>query len=325
MPAFARLNYLRRIGSAYILRNQSQLTFWHDSAEPNLRSTPNALGEYYMSFEEKSGYPLTDSSGIPMINYRGVIGLQYNPIAIAQWGLGNFNCYQRTGRAETRRKFVSAAEWLSRHLEINQHGLYVWNHHFDWDYRETLKSPWYSGLAQGQGISLLVRAHQETGEDSFLRAADLAFESFARSTDQGGVCFTDDEGNLWFEEYLVSPPTHILNGFIWASWGVYDYFLATGSRLAKSLFERAVQTLLSNLHRYDLGFWSLYEQSGTRLPMIASPFYHRLHVTQLRTMYRLTGETKFEEYAERWQRYARSSVKRTRALCYKGAFKLCYY
>ena len=152
-----------------------------------------------------------------------------------------------------------------------------------------------------------------------------AFQSFARSTDQGGVCFTDDEGNLWFEEYLVSPPTHILNGFIWASWGVYDYFLATGSRLAKSLFERAVQTLLSNLHRYDLGFWSLYEQSGTRLPMIASPFYHRLHVTQLRTMRRLTGETKFEEYAERWQRYARSSVKRTRALCYKGAFKLCYY
>jgi len=201
----------------------------------------------------------------------------------------------------------------------------VWNHHFDWEYRSRLKAPWYSGLAQGQGISLLVRAHAQTGEKRYLEAAAVAFHSFLRNTNNGGVTFTDPEGNLWFEEYLVSPPTHILNGFMWAAWGVYDFFLATANVEARELFASAVKTLQTNLHRYDLGFWSLYAQSGTRLPMVASPFYHRLHITPLRVMHRLTGEPVFAEYAERWQKYALSRSSRTRALCYKGAFKLCYY
>ena len=106
---------------------------------------------------------------------------------------------------------------------------------------------------------------------------------------------------------------------------MYDYFLATGSREAVNLFAAAVETLCKNLDRYDLGFWSLYEQSGTRLPMIASPFYHRLHITQLRVMHHITSEATFAHYADRWESYLRSALKRTRALCYKGAFKLCYY
>jgi hypothetical protein len=59
--------------------------------------------------------------------------------------------------------------------------------------------------------------------------------------------------------------------------------------------------------------------------MVASPFYHRLHVVQLRVMHLLTGDEVFARYAERWQNYATSRTKRTRALCYKSAFKLCYY
>ena len=86
-----------------------------------------------------------------------------------------------------------------------------------------------------------------------------------------------------------------------------------------------MQTLLKNLERYDLGFWSLYEQSGTRLKMVASPFYHQLHIVQLRVMHRLTGENQFARFADRWESYGRSRAKRIRALCYKSAFKLCYY
>jgi heparosan-N-sulfate-glucuronate 5-epimerase len=325
MSGFARLQYLRRIASAYLLRSQSQLSFWHDSTEPNARATSNILGEYYMNFDEKAGYGLADKNGIPQLNYRGAIGLQYNPIAIAQWGLGNFNLFRRNDDAAARNKFVKASDWLCENLDPNVNGVAVWNHHFDWEYRSTLRAPWYSGLAQGQGISLLVRAHSETKDVRYLESAGRAFQSFLKSTDDGGVAFTDTNGNLWFEEYLVSPPTHILNGFIWAAWGVYDYFLATGSVQAKALFEAAVKTLIANLTHYDLGFWSLYEQSGTRLPMIASPFYHRLHITQLEIMQRLTGETIFGDYADRWHAYARRRSNRTRALCYKGAFKLCYY
>ena len=77
--------------------------------------------------------------------------------------------------------------------------------------------------------------------------------------------------------------------------GRYDFFLATKEKAAQELFDCAVETLRKNLDRYDLGFWSLYELSGTRLPMVASPFYHQLHVTQLRLMHRLTGDDVFSQ------------------------------
>ncbi len=326
MSVAARLNYYRRISSAYLLPGKSQLTFWHDRPEVNAGASIGQLGEFYMPFLEKAGYAGPhDADGIPLLNYHGKIGLQYNPIAIAQWGLGNFNLFLRSKGEEHKRKALAAADWLVQRLQPNAFGVPVWNHLFDWEYRTPLKAPWYSGLAQGQGISLLARVGQETGRPQYLEVATRAFISFSKSTQEGGVAFTDERGDVWFEEYIVSPPTHILNGFIWAAWGVYDFFLATKEKAAQQLFDRAVETLRKNLDRYDLGFWSLYEQSGTRLKMVASPFYHQLHVTQLRVMHRLTGDDVFSRYADRWETYARSRTKRTRALCYKSAFKLCYY
>lgn len=321
-----RLNYYRRILSAYLLGGKSHLTFWHETPTENPNASATQLGEYYMLFAEKADYQgAYDEAGIPQLDYHGHIGLQYNPIAIAQYGLGNYNLWRQTKDSDRRRKFFLIADWLCSHLEQNPLGFAVWNHHFDWEYRETLKAPWYSALAQGQGISALVRAHKESGELKYLNAAHRALACFYQPVTESGVAFTDECGDLWFEEYIASPPTHILNGFIWAAWGVYDYFLATGEGSARQLFERSVQTLLHNLNRYDLGFWSLYEQSGTRLPMVASSFYHGLHVVQLRVMHRLTGEDEFLRVADRWESYRRSRANRTRALCYKSVFKLCYY
>lgn len=321
-----RLQYYRRVFRSYLMPGRSQLTFWHDTPQLNPKALPHELGEYYMPFPEKADYggPF-DTAGIPMLDYHGRIGQQYNPIAIAQWGLGNYNALRRTGDEERRQRFLSASQWLCSRLEPNSSDVWVWQHRFDWEYRTLLKAPWYSALAQGQGISLLVRAWDQTGDPAYITAAQRAFQSFLRSTAEGGVSFTDQQGDVWFEEYIVSPPTHILNGFIWAAWGVHDFFLATGDEAAGELFTKAVETLRHNLARYDLGFWSLYEQSGTRLPMVASPFYHQLHIAQLRVMQRLTGEEMFATYADRWETYARSPGMRTRALCYKSAFKLCYY
>jgi len=326
MPFSKRLHYYDRIFRAYLLPGKSHLTFWHETPQANPRANYEQLGEYYMTFTEKADYQgHYDPSGIPMLDYHGHIGLQYNPIAIAQYGLGNFNLYSRDRDPEHRRKFLTASDWLAANLEQNSFGIWVWNHKFNWEYRDTLRAPWYSGLAQGQGISLLVRSYRETNDQLYLDAAQRAFQSFACSTAEGGVVFTDEHGDPWIEEYLVAPPTHILNGFIWAAWGIRDYFLAIGDKSASALFFRFTDTLARNLERYDLGFWSLYEQSGTRLKMIASPFYHQLHIVQLRILQKMTGSEFFGKVADRWEAYSRSRARRTAALCYKSAFKLCYY
>ena len=54
-----------------------------------------------MLFAEKADYQgAYDPSGVPQLDYHGHIGLQYNPIAIAQYGLGNYNLCRRTADPE---------------------------------------------------------------------------------------------------------------------------------------------------------------------------------------------------------------------------------
>jgi heparosan-N-sulfate-glucuronate 5-epimerase len=192
MGLCSRLSYYRRVFGAYLVPGNSQLAFWHDTPQLNPRATTETLGEYYMDFESKADYALhSDARGIPLLDYRGKIGVQYNPIAIAQWGLGNYNLFCRTKDPERRVRFLNAADWLCENLTQNRSGLWVWPHNFDWEYRETLKAPWYSGLAQGQGISLVVRAHKETERPEYFHAAQRAFASFLMQVEDGGLTYTD--------------------------------------------------------------------------------------------------------------------------------------
>jgi heparosan-N-sulfate-glucuronate 5-epimerase len=320
-----RLHYYQRILSAYVLRRSSQLTFWHDIPSINSAFKPESLGEYYMDFPLKANYSGPhDPTGVPLINYRGSIGVQYNPIAIAQYGLGNFNLFRRTGDPMRLARSLVAADWLVANLEPNASGFDVWNHHFHWEYRTPLIAPWYSGLAQGQGISLLLRVYMLTGNVRYKDAACRAFKVFGFTTVNGGV-LNRTEKDLWIEEYIVDPPTHILNGCIWALWGIYDFALSTGDTAAWKLFSEVCDTVARNLHHYDTGFWSLYEQSNLPMEMFASPFYHALHIVQLRVLYQLTRRNEFLEVARRWERYTHSKTHRTRALIHKTIFKLIYY
>ena len=190
-----------------------------------------------MQFHEKANFEATlDDKGIPMLDYQGSIGLQYNPIAIAQWGLGNYNLWYKYKSKNSLGKFFSSADWLVKNLEDNKYGLKVWMHYFDFEYRDTLKSPWYSGLAQGQGVSVLARAYKESNNLIYKDAAFKAIEVFKVPIELGGVNYCDSNGNNWIEEYIVSPPTHILNGFMWGLWGLYDLSICFKNKQIKKSF-----------------------------------------------------------------------------------------
>lgn len=321
-----RSNYYRRLWNSYVLRRNSHLSFWHEEPEINTHAKPGQVGEYWMTFIQKARYggPF-DSEGIPLLDYHGTIGRQHNPIAIAQYALGHFNLYCRNHDARHRQIFLSISDWLAGHLEMNAHGLSVWNHHFDWEYWKVLKAPWYSGLAQGQCISVLLRAYLLTRKQSYFDSAQRAFEVFRHDLSSGGVRYVDPAGLWWVEEYVTEPPTHILNGFIWALWGIYEYGLVSNDAYAAELFSRGVATLEGRLSDYDIGYWSLYDLAPNRLKTIASSFYHHLHITQLKVMYNITKADLFRKTADRWEAYREDRVRRYRAFLHKGIFKLLYY
>jgi len=322
----ARLRYWQRIAQAYLRPTESQLSFWHERPELQPDFSTDQLGLYPMRFAQKADYsgPF-DAQGIMMLDYRGQLGLQYNPIAIAQYALAHYNRFKTSSAKSSRDIFLAHCDWLVEALQESPQGTWLLPHNFDFEYFQPLKAPWYSGLAQGSALSALLRAHKESGDSKYERAAQALFQTLRLPISEGGVLFVDAAGDPWIEEYFCHPPTHILNGFIWALWGLYDYAVATGDAQAKQCAAACTRTLEKNLRLYDMGFWSLYELSPQRVKSPASPYYHQLHCVQLEIMYRFTGAEIFKNYAKRWKDQGENKLKRTTAWLAKAAFKVFYY
>ena len=163
-----RITYWKRILNTYLFKKGSNLNFWHGEPEINLNFKNTEKFSYYMKFEYKANYDnVLDKSGVPMLDYSGNIGKKYNPIAIAQYGLGNFNLYLDTEDLSRREKVLLSAAWLKKNIVKNELGIHSWMHYFDFEYKQKLISPWHSGLAQGSGISLLLRAHKIDDQSGF--------------------------------------------------------------------------------------------------------------------------------------------------------------
>lgn len=325
----SKLRYFQRICSAYFFqKSRSQLSFWHENPAINEKAIFDGriLGPYYMTFADKTEYkgPF-DKNGIPLLDYQGKIGKQYNPIAISQYGLAYYNLFKKTGEKKYLEISLKQADWLVNNLELSYQGLKVWMHYFDFEYKNTLKAPWYSALAQGQGVSLLLRAYLETKDEKYFQSAKAAFQPLLKEVRDGGVQYKDGGGNIWLEEYIIDPPTHILNGFIWTLWGVYDYWLVTNEEESKKLFDDCLKTLQINLQRYDTGFWSLYDLSEQFLKNLASPFYHKLHIVQLKILTNMTREKYFEQISEKWRKYQKCFLYKIASFIYKSVFKIFYW
>jgi hypothetical protein len=180
-----------------------------------------------------------------------------------------------------------------------------------------LAVPWYSGMAQGQIASAFVRAWKRTGDDTF---ADLALQAVRPLLDGfGGLVVQTSLGPVIEECGPMQPAAHILNGWIFGLWGVRDVAIAFDDTQCRRLAVDTIECLAASLFRFDTGWWTRYSLFPHRVPDLAKPFYHRLHVTQMEAMRDLTGEEAFASAATRWQRYD-TRVEAARALASKVPF-----
>lgn len=238
-------------------------------------------------------------------------------VGVTQWGLG---CHERWLAGEGQ-AWLDAAVAAGRHLVAIQQEDGRWLHQAPLAHTFVLPPPWASGITQGQGASLLVRLHAQTGEEGFAEAAQRALEPLSSPQRDGGVC-GDLAGHPWPEEYPTTPQSHVLNGAIFALWGMRDVTVGLGSAAAGDSYRRGVDALAANLHRYDTGSWSLYSLFPHPVRNRASSFYHDLHVNQLTAMSQLTPRPEFDEFRQRWADYAGSRYDQSKAFIWKVAFRL---
>jgi hypothetical protein len=213
------------------------------------------------------------------------------PVEVAQLGLGAWQ--EAKERASWRGVAKAAAVGLAETLEPDGRLL----HRFEVGHTYRTGPSWSSAMAQGQAASLFIRVALDSDEGDLLRAAVAALRPIL-ACEADLVRMTPDGPVL--QEYPTVPSSHVLNGWIFALWGLYD-LACLGDAPAEDAFAAGVETLAGRLPLYALaGGWSRYDLYPHPIAHVASPFYHRLHVAQLEATQVLAGGRRFAEWIDRW-------------------------
>ena len=117
---------------------------------------------------------------------------------------------------------------------------------------------------------------------------------------------TFPDGAPCAEEYPTEPSTCVLNGALFALFGLWDAYLLDGE--TAPLFDM-LEGIADNLSRYDIGFWSRYQLG--RDAHTASVIYHYLHIKLLDAWARELQKagalndvaSVFARYSNRWENF----------------------
>lgn len=259
--------------------------YYNDLTEKVTRDDPNILiPKYYVDTGEE----------------------MYFSIGIFQYGLAAYDLFLKTHDDNYKNKLLACADWAVENQQPD--GGWV-----TFTYRDP-EHP-YSSMAQGEGISMLIRAHIVTADSKYMDAVNKAKNFMLKPINEGGTTSYDND-NVIFYEYTDSPI--VLNGWIFSLWGLYDYCKYTKDEKAKDILEQTLASLKKKLPDFDIKYWSKYEDGKK----ICSPFYHKLHVAQLSVMFDLFGDEIYKEYAEKWNKYQKSFWKPKRAFLKKALQKI---
>jgi heparosan-N-sulfate-glucuronate 5-epimerase len=287
--------------------------FWSSARSFSLpigpRIDPQGVDGYPIDLRVKADAP----RGVPPeMQVRGSLH-----VALTQYALACHEHWLASGQSAWLDSSVATGRYLMQIQEADG----SWLHHDPFPHTFPLPPPWASGITQGQGASLLVRLYRQTGDDAMAQAAARALAPLFSPQTQGGV--GGELGGLpWPEEYPTNPQSHVLNGAIFALWGMRDVAVGLGDEEARSHFDRGIDSLVANLHRYDTGSWSLYSLFPHPINNRASSFYHDLHVHQLEAMQLMVPRPEFVATRARWAAYADSRSSQAKAFAWKAAFRL---
>lgn len=176
-------------------------------------------------------------------------------------------------------------------------------YHYDFKFllhnngRHPMNPPWYSSMAQGMALNFFTRLYEITKNPKYETLAVETFNSLLLFRGRSSPWISTVENNeLWFEEYPEEPPNHVLNGFIFTIFGLYDYWRVFKTPLSDSLLRGAVNTLEKRVNDFRMpGAYNHY-CLGHRHP--SGEKYHRIHIDTLLKMNRITGLSTFAAAAK---------------------------
>lgn len=247
-----------------------------------------------------------------------------HPVIAAHCGQVMWDNYRRTNNRAWLTRAIRQGNWLiSRRQQYAGAWFYpyLWNHTLEASATVgpiLLRRPWYSAMAQGEALSLFVRLSESTDDPKWRAAADATFASLLVSPQVGRPWASwIHQRYLWLElTTFADTPTgaRILNGHMFALFGVYDYWRLTGNPTAGRVARAALTTSLVYARKLRRPYWRSYYDDYRRGESNA---YHYTHVHQLQYLAEMTGDMRFTLAAVRLWQDAQEEV-RTGTIRFRG-------
>lgn len=283
---------------------------FHQTQSVGKNFIPNEIKGYPSDLTNKINWEgKLDDNGI-ILNKLTNGKLIYFPIAIAQKALAHYDNYLLQNSEKDITLFLNYTNFLISKMDSD--GLVSTWHEQE---RELLNN--YSAMTQGQLISCCCRAYIHTNNYEYIDTAKRASFHLTNETEKK-LLIKLNNNDLALSEMPNKNNSVILNGWIFSLWGLLELEIISPNVELNALNKKLNRSLVENMNLFDTGYWTKYENKKS----IASPFYHDLHIEQLKAMYLITQDNTFKKYITKWEGYRRNRFYKSLSILIKIKQKL---
>ncbi len=290
--------------------------YWNKRYKEYLQDSYQVKDTYFGWYHTISSGSV-DTNGIPVfikdrIEY-------YHPVNIAQYALSFWNVGDKM-TSEDKEIFLKCADFIGSEVAKSGGGPYG----FDFVMHGILyKAPWYSGMAQGQMLSVMARAYMLTKDEKYRRYGDKILSFMVADAGEnypyagckvtlGQFSAIHKELSKYkdlviYDEYVDKQCTYVLNGNLFGLVGLHDYFEATGDEKASLFFDEGCKSIAIMLPYYDYYGATSYDLLHLMIPgaepVFGNSYAHDYHIVILDALYTYTRNEIFAKYRDIFESY----------------------
>lgn len=262
---------------------------------------------YYNDLRGKADWQGAFIDGVPAVRMASSGRTFWFPIDIFLYALGNVDRYIYDYDRQARAKVERVARWMLTQMSSSG----AFDH--KWKEMEPQQEFYSSNSAMGQGLALSFairvvkyRLCKDPVVLQQLQEAIIRIKDNMLTPVQQGGCFLENGKGIFFMEFPRKDGNIVLNGWIFAVFGLYDFMNYQNDATVERTFRRTITTLEGVLPEFHLpSGWALYDNMGR----VCSPFYQDLQAALLEALYLITGSAVIGKYLELSQQ-ANTAVNR---------------
>ena len=209
----------------------------------------------------------------------------------------------QNAHTQTPKKVIKGSiQYLIENYKENESKNYIWlknNRQSPYNH----KSGWKSAHTQIAFIQLLLRAYKLEQKPHYITLINKALSGFYIPVEDGGLTNMISDNSWWYMKFaeVSSKELRILNSMLFIMIGFYELNEIEDliDSKHKLLIEKGEHALLNQLHLFDSGKWSYYDNMG----LSSGDHYHQKHIELLDKMFELTKNNTYKNFASKFKDY----------------------